>query len=83
LIEITNEGDLLRTGDESKIFDRFYRGSQQSAITGVGLGLAICRAIVTMHGGIIWAENVDNEGVKFSFTLPIEGEVPKMEIEEQ
>jgi two-component system sensor histidine kinase KdpD len=40
-------------------------------VGGVGLGLAICRAIVGLHGGRIWAERLA-AGTAFRFTLPLE-----------
>jgi two-component system sensor histidine kinase KdpD len=42
-------------GQEQAIFDKFARGNKESAIPGVGLGLAICQAIVDVHGGTISA----------------------------
>ncbi|HEX8009942.1 MAG TPA: ATP-binding protein, partial [Casimicrobiaceae bacterium] len=45
--------------------------------SGIGLGLAICRAIVRLHGGRTWAEPVRAGGTAFRFTLPLE-EAPSM-----
>ena len=39
---------------------------------GMGLGLAICRAIVGLHGGRAWAERIAGGGIAFRFTLPVE-----------
>ena len=49
------------------------RGGQRG---GVGLGLAICRAIVRLHGGQAWAERVPGGGTAFRFTLPLEAPPP-------
>jgi two-component system sensor histidine kinase KdpD len=43
---------------------------------GIGLGLAICRGIITAHGGRIWAENRPGGGAAFRFTLPLSGAPP-------
>ena len=51
-----------------RLFDKFYRLSTDSG--GIGLGLTIARGIVEAHHGRIWAENVGQRGVAFSFTIP-------------
>jgi two-component system sensor histidine kinase KdpD len=58
------------------IFDKFYRLPREREGGGAGLGLAICRGIVVAHGGRIWAENRDDGGAAFHFTIPIEGTPP-------
>ena len=55
-----------------RVFAKFERGSAESTGTGVGLGLAICRAIVRLHGGRAWAEKVPGGGSAFRFSLPVE-----------
>ncbi|MGH8511369.1 MAG: DUF4118 domain-containing protein [Gammaproteobacteria bacterium] len=78
-IEVWDEGPGLAPGQERAIFQRFARGGRESAIAGVGLGLAICEAIVEAHGGKIWAENREPHGARFIFTLPLE-EQPVMQM---
>jgi two-component system sensor histidine kinase KdpD len=67
---IDDDGPGLPAGDPARLFDKFQRGDGESAIAGVGLGLAICRAIVTAHGGGIRASNRPERGARFEFTLP-------------
>ncbi|MGJ3702097.1 DUF4118 domain-containing protein [Variovorax sp. AFSI2.2] len=57
-------------GREQKLFDKFTRGETESATPGVGLGLAICRAVVSAHGGEIAAANAEGGGAEFTVTLP-------------
>lgn len=57
-------------GREQKLFDKFTRGESESATPGVGLGLAICRAVVSAHGGEISAANARDGGAEFTVTLP-------------
>ena len=66
-----DNGPGIEHGQESMIFDKFSRGHKESSIPGVGLGLAICRAIVEIHGGRIWATNAESGGAAFHFTLPL------------
>ncbi|HEY9240203.1 MAG TPA: DUF4118 domain-containing protein, partial [Burkholderiaceae bacterium] len=57
-------------GREQLLFDKFTRGQTESATPGVGLGLAICKAIVGAHGGEITAANASGGGAEFTVTLP-------------
>ena len=57
-------------GRESDLFDKFTRGKTESATPGVGLGLAICKAVVDAHGGQIVASNALGGGAEFRITLP-------------
>jgi two-component system sensor histidine kinase KdpD len=84
LVTVTDDGPGLPKGQEEAIFEKFTRGTRESATSGVGLGLAICRAIIEAHGGKIWAENTAEGGARFSFTLPLgtPPEIPRS-IEEQ
>jgi two-component system sensor histidine kinase KdpD len=58
--------------DVERIFQKFAHGPIEPTAGGVGLGLAICRAIVRLHGGDAWAERVPSGGMAFRFSLPIE-----------
>ena len=54
-----------------RVFDRFVRGEgARTSEGGGGLGLAICREIVSAHGGRIWADSRTGDGSEFSFALP-------------
>ncbi len=57
-------------GREHTLFDKFTRGQAESATPGVGLGLAICRAVVDAHQGQITAQNAAGGGAEFTLTLP-------------
>jgi two-component system sensor histidine kinase KdpD len=57
-------------GREQTLFDKFTRGQAESATPGVGLGLAICKAVVSAHGGEITAANAVGGGAEFTVTLP-------------
>ncbi|MBX9444713.1 two-component system sensor histidine kinase KdpD [Dickeya chrysanthemi] len=70
-VQVQDNGPGIPAGQEKMIFDKFARGHKESSIPGVGLGLAICRAIVEIHGGRIWATHADEGGAVFHFTLPL------------
>jgi two-component system sensor histidine kinase KdpD len=79
-VEVWDEGPGLPPGQETALFGRFVRGQRESAVPGVGLGLAICDAIVRAHGGTMAAENRAPQGARFIFTLPLD-EPPAVEAE--
>jgi len=57
-------------GQEIDLFAKFTRGENESSKRGVGLGLAICKAIVEAHRGQISAAQASGGGAEFTFTLP-------------
>jgi two-component system sensor histidine kinase KdpD len=78
MVEVADHGPGIPPGEQERIFDKFHRAVREGGPGGVGLGLAICRGIVAAHGGQIWAQNRDDGGVAFRFTLPIVGEPPRL-----
>ena len=74
-LSITDEGPGLPKGREELLFEKFERGARESATPSVGLGLAICRAIVQAHGGSIRGDTILNAqgqpaGARFTLLLP-------------
>ncbi len=70
-VTVADTGPGIAPGAEKTIFAKFARGRPESSIAGVGLGLAICRAIIEIHHGRIWADNAPAGGACFHFTLPL------------
>jgi len=56
-----------------RIFDRFHRvdSSLTREVEGLGLGLAICKRLVELHGGMIWADSIPGSGSAFHVMLPM------------
>jgi len=69
-VRIEDDGPGLPAGDPQRLFDKFQRGNGEGSVVGVGLGLAICRAIVRAHGGEILAQRRPGGGARFELTLP-------------
>ncbi len=71
-ISVSDDGPGLPAGDVENLFRKFSRGEKESSAPGVGLGLAICRAIVQAHGGVISASNraAPAHGAVFKWSLP-------------
>ena len=70
-VSVYDNGPGLPAGQEKAIFEKFKRGERESATPGVGLGLAICRAIIEAHGGTIQAGDSPEGGAAIVFTLPL------------
>ena len=79
VVSVEDFGAGLADGEIQRIFAKFQRAAG-TRHGGVGLGLAICRAIVELHRGRIWAEAMPGGGTAFRFTLPLEP-VPQMPAE--
>jgi two-component system sensor histidine kinase KdpD len=76
-VMVYDNGPGLPQGREEAVFEKFVRGERESAKPGVGLGLAICRAIIEAHGGNITACASPAGGAAFVFSLPL-GTPPAM-----
>jgi two-component system sensor histidine kinase KdpD len=77
---VEDDGPGLPGFNAEHLFEPFTRGVTESSISGVGLGLALCRTIVAAHGGAIHAQKLTPRGVRFEIRLPI-GVPPEIEHE--
>ncbi|HPR59656.1 MAG TPA: HAMP domain-containing sensor histidine kinase, partial [Prolixibacteraceae bacterium] len=70
---ISDNGFGIPIEEQKKIFDRFAKINRPKGPTthGIGLGLSICKAIVTTMGGKIWFSSEENKGTSFYFSLPL------------
>lgn len=75
LLSVGDRGPGIKDGEEELIFTKFYRSEPFQHI-GVGLGLAICKAILEVHGGSISARNREGGGAEFIIRIPMEGKPP-------
>ncbi|MHA7188969.1 sensor histidine kinase [Arthrobacter sp. MDT2-16] len=70
---VTDEGTGMSPEELKGVFSKFFRTSaaRNAAIPGVGLGLAISKAIVERHGGTITCRSAEGQGSTFTFRLPV------------
>ena len=80
-VAVQDTGPGIPAGKAENMFEKFTRGERESATVGVGLGLAICKAIVEAHGGKIRADESYRDGASIEFTLPL-GDPPKISLPE-
>jgi two-component system sensor histidine kinase KdpD len=68
---VEDNGPGLPPGNEERLFEKFVRGHPESAVNGIGLGLAISRALVRAHGGDLVADVHVARGARFIISLPL------------
>ena len=81
LVAVTDTGIGIEPKEQEAIFDEFKQldSSRSRQFEGTGLGLALTKRLVELHGGRIWVESEGlNKGSKFSFTLPVR--MPDVEV---
>ncbi len=73
LVSVEDDGVGIAEGDLPHVFERFRQvdGSTTRRHPGMGIGLALARSLVELHGGTIWADSVVGRGSRFTFSLPI------------
>ncbi len=85
LFQVKDRGIGIPPEQLEKIFECFYQvdRSDSRPYNGLGLGLALCRSIVKLHGGQVWAERTSVGGSIFYFTLPVYPPAPHWWVEIQ
>lgn len=73
VVSVLDRGSGVPNEDLDRVFEPFYRpdSTVRSGAQGAGLGLAVCRRLVEMQGGRIWAEGREGGGAAFRFTVPV------------
>ena len=73
LLEVTDSGFGINPEMTERIFERLFQASDPASAgrKGLGLGLYICKELVTRQGGHIWVENASGQGARFCVTLPV------------
>ena len=74
-ISVVDTGVGIAPEDQETIFEEFRQvGTADKKVEGTGLGLALCRRFVELHGGRIWVKSQVGQGSTFTFTLPVRRE---------
>jgi len=77
-VVVADDGPGIPPGSEVAIFERFSQGGAKGE--GLGLGLAICRAIMKLHGGVVWAQKRMGGGSEFHVEFPRPTSQPEVPI---
>ena len=73
-ISVTDTGIGIAPEDHDAVFEDFRQvGAAEKKAEGTGLGLALCRKFVELHGGRIWVSSEEGKGSTFTFTIPVSG----------
>ena len=72
MVKVRDTGRGIDDADKVRIFQPYNRiESDRQHFSGLGLGLALCKQFVDLHGGRLWIESHKNKGTTFFFTLPV------------
>jgi PAS domain S-box-containing protein len=75
VVACQDTGSGIAKEDQGRLFNAYHRvGNDRERFNGLGLGLALCKKLVELHGGRIWLESEYGKGSTFIFTLPLAGE---------
>ena len=77
-ITVSDQGPGIPHDEKPHVFRRFYKGRRQTGRPGFGLGLAIAKHIVALHGGRVFVESAVGHGASFGFLMPVTSEPGKI-----
>jgi signal transduction histidine kinase len=75
VVAVTDDGPGVAPEYHHRVFERFFRVERDHTVAGAGLGLAICKRFVELHGGRIELDSRPGQGATFRFTLPVRDEM--------
>ena len=72
VIEVSDNGPGIKEEDQKRLFNPYHRlEGDRERLSGLGLGLALCKTLVELHGGQIWLKSSPGKGSTFGFSLPL------------
>jgi len=73
VVEVKDTGPGIAEEEQERIFEPYYRMKRDAQrLSGMGLGLALCKMLVELHGGRIWVSSQKGKGSTFCFSVPLE-----------
>ena len=73
VVEVEDTGRGLSKEEQDRVFDPYHRLEEdRQRMSGLGLGLGLCRSLVELHGGKIWVRSAVGKGSTFCFSLPLD-----------
>jgi len=74
VVEVQDTGYGMTAEEQQRLFEPYHRlESDREHLSGLGLGLALCKMLVELHGGQIWVQSQAGKGSTFGFSVPVEG----------
>lgn len=77
VIRVRDRGPGIGEDDKDRVFDRFYRATENRTLPGSGLGLAIVKQVAEAHGGQVFVEDADGGGAVVGFSIPVQADTPE------
>jgi len=72
VVEVKDTGPGISKEEQAQVFDRYYRGhGERGRIFGLGIGLALSKMLIELHGGKIWLRSQEGKGSTFGFSVPL------------
>ena len=72
IVEVQDTGYGISEEEQRRLFRPYHRQvGEREHLSGLGLGLALCKNLVQLHGGRIWVKSEEGKGATFSFSIPI------------
>ena len=73
IVEIQDTGRGITEEEQQRLFQPYHRFEiDRQRLSGLGLGLSLCKTLVELHGGRIWVESQEDNGSTFGFSVPLE-----------
>jgi signal transduction histidine kinase len=74
VVQVADTGPGIPREDQKRIFKPYQRyNSGRESLSGLGLGLSLCKSLVELHGGKIWMNSKKGSGTTFTFSIPLKG----------